>query len=134
MKKSITVVAGIVWESGRYLAARRPDNAPFGGFWEFPGGKIEPEESPEDALVREFQEELAVTPTQLTYWQTITHEYEELIVTLLFFHITAFNGTLNPQEGHTLQWVTPQEANELDFLEADVPIVKQLIEEAALQA
>ena len=126
MKKAITVVAGIVWDGERYLAARRPANAPFGGFWEFPGGKIEPEETPEAALVREFQEELDITPTRWKYWQTVTHEYEELIVTLLFFHITEFEGTLIPQEGHTVQWVMPHEACNLDFLKADIPIVQAL--------
>ncbi|MCT4534718.1 (deoxy)nucleoside triphosphate pyrophosphohydrolase [Halodesulfovibrio sp.] len=126
MKKSITVVAGIVWDGDRYLAARRPKDAPFGGFWEFPGGKIEPDETPEEALVREFQEELDITPTKWSYWQTVTHEYEELVVTLLFFHITAFTGTLVPQEGHTVQWVMPEEACNLGFLEADIPIVQAL--------
>lgn len=126
MKKAITVVAGIVWDNDHYLAARRPDNAPFGGFWEFPGGKIEPEETPDAALLREFQEELDITPTKWEYWQTVTHEYEELIVTLLFFHITSFTGTIAPQEGHTVQWVSPEEACKLTFLEADIPIVQAL--------
>ena len=126
MKRAITVVAGIVWKDKVYLAARRPENAPFGGFWEFPGGKIEPEETPEQALVREFQEELDITPREWSFWKTVTHEYEKLSVTLLFFHITRFDGTIAPQEGHTVQWVTPEEACTLNFLEADIPIVQQL--------
>ncbi|MCG8530157.1 MAG: (deoxy)nucleoside triphosphate pyrophosphohydrolase [Desulfovibrionales bacterium] len=130
MKRAITVVAGIVWQNDTYLAARRPDDAPFGGFWEFPGGKIEPDETPEHALVREFQEEMDITPTDCTFWQTVTHDYAELSVTLHFFHITRFEGTVFAKEGHTVQWVTPSEALSLTFLEADIPVVQQLEREA----
>lgn len=130
MKRAITVVAGIVWQEDTYLAARRPDDAPFGGFWEFPGGKIEPDETSEQALVREFQEEMDITPTEYRFWQTVTHDYEELSVTLLFFHITRFEGTLHAKEGHAVRWVTPKNALSLNFLEADIPIVQQLEHES----
>lgn len=131
MKRSITVVAGIVWNDDTFLAARRPEDAPFGGYWEFPGGKIEPDEKPEEALVREFQEEMDITPSCWSFWKTVNHEYEELSVTLLFFHVFGFEGTVVPKEGHEVRWVKPQDATELPFLEADVPIVELLADIAS---
>jgi len=126
VKVVLVSAVALLDKDNRVLLAQRPEGKSMAGLWEFPGGKIEPGETPEAALVREFQEELDITPTEWKYWQTLTHEYEELIVTLLFFHITAFEGTLIPQEGHTVQWVMPHEACELDFLKADIPIVQAL--------
>ena len=94
MKPVLDVVAGIVWRDGEYLAVERPEGARMAGWWEFPGGKIEPGETPDNALVREFQEELGVTPTEFEYWRDLEHEYEEFVVRLNFFHIRNYSGEL----------------------------------------
>ena len=122
----IQVVAGIVWKDGKYLAALRPEGFPRAGFWEFPGGKIEQGESQEEALIREFQEEMSIRPTKYSFWQTITHEYSDMTVALYFYHITAFEGTIIPQEGYTTRWLSYDDATALPFLEADRPLLEEL--------
>ncbi len=124
--QELHVVAGIVWKDGRFLAARRPEGKRFAGFWEFPGGKIETDESPEAALVREFREEMAITPREWSFWQHVRHEYCELTVNLYFYHITVFDGAVVPLEGHEVGWFTHDEAMRMPFLEADIAIVDAL--------
>jgi len=126
----IHVVAGIIWQGGRYLAVQRPPGKRHAGFWEFPGGKVEPGESTADALVRELHEELGITLTQFQYWCEKIHEYPDLTVRLSFFHICDFNGVPSSLEGQGLRWLTPVEALELPFLEADRGIVQKLAAKA----
>ncbi len=113
-------------EGRRFLAARRPEGTRLAGFWEFPGGKVEPGESREAALVRELTEEMSITPTRWSFWRTVCHAYPDLAVRLHFYHITDYAGTVFPAEGHTIRWVTRAEARKLPFLEADVPVVHDL--------
>lgn len=126
-QKYIPVVAGIAIREGKILAARRPENAPFGGYWEFPGGKVEGEETLENALIRELDEELLIRPKRFRLWQEKRKKYEQgLYVWLYFFLITDFEGHPVPREGQTLAWLTPEEAQEKKFLEADIEIVQSL--------
>lgn len=126
MKPTINVVAGIIWEDGLYLAVDRPEGAKMAGWWEFPGGKIEQGESRDDALVRELQEELGVTPLEFEYWRNLVHEYDEFTVCLYFFHITRYSGELTPIEGQRMEWVNPALPPTLDYLPADITIVEAL--------
>lgn len=122
----LNVVAGIIWKQGNYLAVERPEGAKMAGWWEFPGGKIEPGESREDALVRELQEELGITPLEFEFWRELVHEYEEFSVRLNFFHIRTFSGQLTPLEKQRMQWVNPHLPPNLSFLPADIQIVEAL--------
>ena len=126
MKPVLDVVAGIVWRDGEYLAVERPEGARMAGWWEFPGGKIEPGETPDNALIREFQEELGVTPTEFEYWRDLEHEYEEFVVHLNFFHIRNYSGELQCLENQRMAWIDPQKAPTLNFLPADIVIVEAL--------
>ena len=126
MKPTLHVVAGIVWRDGEYLAVQRPEGARMAGWWEFPGGKIEPGESRDQALVREFREELGVTPTEFEYWRELEHEYDDFVVRLHFFHIRKYSGKLQGLENQRMAWVDPSMPPTLDYLPADIVIVEAL--------
>lgn len=132
VKREIRVAAGVVWKDGRLLCCRRPDGSPMGGWWEFPGGKLEPGETPEAALSRELKEELGLMVIKCQPWQSLTHDYEEqgLRVHLHFFHVTEFEGEPVPLEGQEFVWADPDEAKSLAFLPADAGIVRKLAQPA----
>lgn len=128
MKPTIEVVAGILWRGEEYLAVERPEGFNMAGWWEFPGGKVEPDESPEAALVRELEEELAVSVRELKFWRDKTHEYEKYFVHLQFYHVTSFDGEPQSVEGQRMCWVRPENALEaVRFLPADVEIAEDLV-------
>ena len=126
--KHIEVAAGILWRGGRCLAVSRPAGKPHAGRWEFPGGKLELGESPAQALRRELAEELGIRVREANFWRVVEHDYAEkqLHVRLHFFHVTAFDGEPAAKEEQNLCWALPQEAAQLDFLEADLPLVRDL--------
>ncbi|MCR5813241.1 MAG: (deoxy)nucleoside triphosphate pyrophosphohydrolase [Desulfovibrio sp.] len=124
----IEVAAGIIWRENTFLAAQRKKPGPFFDLWEFPGGKCEEGETPEEALNRELHEELGIKDLQCSLWQTIEHDYSELDyrVRLYFFHVRAFTGEARSRENQLLRWITPQEALRLQFLPADQCILTRL--------
>lgn len=126
--RDIDVAAGIIWQAGRFLAAQRPPDKPHAGFWEFPGGKLEPGEDAAQALARELAEELDIRVRTAAFWRCAEHDYPErcLHVRLHFFHVTAFDGQPSSREGQTLRWILPEEAPALPFLPADAAIVAAL--------
>ena len=126
MKPRLEVVAGIVWNGGQYLAVQRPEGSRMAGRWEFPGGKIEKGEFRDEALIREFQEELGVTPTEFEYWRKLEHEYDEFLVCLWFYHIRNYSGVLTMLENQQYTWVDPTTPPTLDYLPADIVIVDAL--------
>jgi len=126
MKPMLDVVAGIIWKDGQYLAVERPEGTKMAGWWEFPGGKIEKDESRDDALVRELQEELGVTPLDFEYWRELVHEYDDFSVRLYFFHIRKYSGILSSLENQRMEWVDPAQPPTLDYLPADIVIVEAL--------
>jgi 8-oxo-dGTP diphosphatase len=127
MNPEIEVVAAILWQDGRFLAVKRPEGKPMAGFWEFPGGKVEPGEPLEAAVVRELAEELDVIPVDMAHWRDLTHHYPQLTVHLSFFHIHGFKGVPRPLEGQGLRWLTAAQALDYPFLEADREIVGALL-------
>lgn len=126
--RGIDVAAGVIWRDGRFLAAQRPPDKPHAGFWEFPGGKLEPGEDAAQALARELAEELDIRVCTASFWRCAEHDYPErgLHVRLHFFHVTAFDGQPSSREGQTLRWILPEEASTLPFLPADAAIVAAL--------
>lgn len=95
------------------------------GWWEFPGGKVEPGESLDQALVRELREELSITVSDFSLWREAVHHYPDLSVHLFFYRVDAFHGRLEPRENQALAWVAPG-LNEPPFLEADRGIAAEL--------
>jgi len=123
---ALLVVAGIVWKDGLFLGVERPKGKAHAGWWEFPGGKVEQGESLKAALIRELEEELAFTSTRLAFWREKRFVYPQGAVHLNFFHVTAFEGEVVPQEGQRFAWFKPGEADVSIFLPANADIVPAL--------
>lgn len=125
----IEVVAGIIFDTAHeqvLLALRKPDQHQ-GNLWEFPGGKIEPDESQSDALVRELQEEVNITVVSCQYRCSLEHRYADKHVHLHFWDVTVFTGEPDGREGQALRWVSLKELPDYPFPEANQAIVDQLM-------
>lgn len=120
----IHVAAGALYNpQGEVLLAQRPPGKPMAGLWEFPGGKIEPGETPEAALTRELQEELGIAitaPQPLTF---VSHAYESFHLVMLLFAVTSWQGHPLGRQGQPLRWLQPQEIRNLPLPAADYPLL-----------
>lgn len=112
--------------SGRFLACRRPPHKSLGDLWEFPGGKLEPGESPEAALVRELREELQITVEILGDMPDVFHAYPNFSVRLIPRLCRILQGEPQPTEHTALRWCQPGEARLLEWAPADLPILERL--------
>ena len=128
--KPILLVAavGLIDPDNRVLLARRPEGKPLAGLWEFPGGKMHPGETPEDALIRELKEELGidVTAACLAPFAFASHGYERFHLLMPLFLCRRWAGTVTPMEGQALAWVRPQKLADYAMPPADVPLVALL--------
>lgn len=128
MTERIHVVAAVITDpSGRILIAKRPANAHQGGLWEFPGGKVEPEEAVETALKRELAEELDIEIEQFEPFITVSHDYSDKSVFLDVWKVTAFRGQPCGLEGQEVCWVSQDDINGYDFPEANREILEALL-------
>ena len=128
-KKLVLVVAcALVDPDGRVLIAQRPQGKALAGLWEFPGGKVEPGEQPEVALIRELQEELGIDVTQacLAPMTFASHAYEDFHLLMPLFACRKWEGTPQPKEGQTLAWVRPTELRSYPMPAADIPLISIL--------
>ncbi len=127
--KTITVVAiAMVDTDGRVLLAQRPEGKSMAGMWEFPGGKLEQGETPEEAIRREIKEELNVELcahcfAPLTF---VSHAYADFHLIMLLYMARKWEGIPMPTEGQQLTWKRPREMRELPMPPADVPLVSVL--------
>ena len=121
-------VAALIWEGDRFLACQRPAHKARGLLWEFVGGKVEPGESLEDALIRECREELDITVAPRDVFMEVIHEYPDLTVRLTLFNATIAEGTPKALEHHDIRWITVREIDGLEFCPADEEILKKLKE------
>lgn len=125
---SIDVVVALIRDpSGRILVSRRKPGSHMAGFWEFPGGKRAPGETPRDALARELDEELGISVLAAEPFMSLAHEYPDRDVALDVWTVSAFDGEPRPLEGQQLEWVAPDSLCEIELLPADVPIVERLV-------
>lgn len=122
------VVAALIWESGRFLACQRPAHKARGLLWEFVGGKVEPGETGEQALIRECREELDVAVEPRGVFMEVVHEYPDLTVRLTIFHAVITQGRPKLLEHNAIRWITTDEIDDLDFCPADQEILKKLKE------
>ena len=122
----IDVVAALIWEGDRFLACQRPANKARALLWEFVGGKVEPGETPEEALIRECREELDITVVPRDVFLTVIHEYPDLTVKLTLFNASIAEGTPKALEHNDIRWITVAEIDALEFCPADEEIIKKL--------
>lgn len=123
----IAVAAGILKDGqGRVLIARRPPGGDIGGFWEFPGGKLQPGERPEQALQRELLEELGIAVEAAVPFMAYRHEYPGRTVELNVFLVERYSGEPRGVEGQPLRWVSVAELPAAGLLPADQPIAAAL--------
>lgn len=124
----LVVACALVDDDGRVLIARRPEGKPMAGLWEFPGGKIEPGEAPEDAVIRELAEELAVTVTKpcLAPLTFASHDYGEFHLLMPLFVCRRWNGSPVPREFQQLRWVRPNRLRDFPMPPADEPLISHL--------
>ena len=122
------VVAALIWQNGKFMICQRPAHKARGLLWEFVGGKVEPNETKEEALIRECREELAVTLSVGDVFMDVTHEYPDLTVHLTLFNATISEGVPRMLEHNDIQWITPREIQSYDFCPADVEILARICE------
>ena len=120
------VVAALIWRGERFLACQRPAHKARGLLWEFVGGKVEPGETREEALIRECREELAVTVVPRNIFMEVTHEYPDLTVHLTLFNADLLEGEPRALEHNDLRWITVGEIDTLPFCPADQEILERL--------
>ena len=128
-KRLVLVVAcALVDTDGRVLIARRPEGKPLAGLWEFPGGKVEPGELPEDTLIRELREELGIDVTKacLAPLTFASHAYEDFHLLMPLYVCRRWEGQARPIEGQALEWVRPARLRDYPMPPADEPLVAAL--------
>ena len=120
------VVAALIWQGGRFLACQRPAHKARGLLWEFVGGKVEPGESKQQALIRECKEELDVTLSVGELFMEVIHEYPDLTVRLSMFSASIAEGEPRKLEHNDIRWITVKEIDSLEFCPADKEILERL--------
>lgn len=125
MKTVLVSAVALIDVDGRVLLAQRPEGKSMAGLWEFPGGKVEPGETPEAALIRELQEELGINTWQscLAPLTFASHSYEDFHLLMPLFACRKWEGIPQSQEGQALTWVTPKNLSTFPMPAADIPLV-----------
>ena len=129
MKPTVFVsAAALIDVDGRVLLAQRPEGKAMAGLWEFPGGKVEAGETPEAALIRELDEELAVNTKEscLAPLTFASHEYDDFHLLLLLYVCRRWHGTPTPKENNPVIWVRPPRLGDYPMPPADKPLVAML--------
>ena len=122
------VVAALIWDKDKFMICQRPEHKVRGLLWEFVGGKVEQGETKEQALIRECQEELAVTLSVGNVFMDVVHEYPDLTVHLTLFNAAIAEGVPQKLEHNDIKWITPSEIPNYEFCPADKEILLALQE------
>jgi len=126
-RKSITeVVAALIWNNDKFMICQRPAHKTRGLLWEFVGGKVEPGETKEQALIRECKEELNVLLSVGDVFMDVIHEYPDITVQLTLFNAIIAKGEPQKLEHNDIQWITPSEITNYEFCPADKEILEKI--------
>ncbi len=120
------VVAALIWDGDRFMICQRPAHKKRGLLWEFVGGKVEPGESLEAALIRECREELGITVRPGQVYMQVLHQYPDLLVRLTVLNAVIESGEVQMLEHNDIRWITPQEIPQYPFCPADEDILAKL--------
>jgi 8-oxo-dGTP diphosphatase len=125
--KITTVTCAIIEKEGKILIARRAIGQKLAGKWEFPGGKVEDGESPEECLKRELEEEFGIKVEVGEFITSNKHHYDHISIELLAFQVKFISGEFTLTDHDTIEWVVPEELLNYDLAAADVPIAREII-------
>lgn len=120
------MVAALIWDENRFMICQRPAHKARGSLWEFVGGKVEPGESKEEALIRECREELGVTVDVGEIFMEVTHQYPDITVHLTLFSASIREGVPQKLEHQDIRWITAEEIGKFSFCPADTEILEKL--------
>lgn len=136
MKFVLVAACALVDADGRVLLARRPPGKPMAGRWEFPGGKVEAGERPEESLIRELKEELGIEVREacLSPLTFASHTYEDFHLLMPLWVCRRWEGMVTPKEGQEVTWVRPERLREYSMPPADEPLIPVLVELLAAPA
>ena len=125
MNIKLVVCFALIDEDGRVLIAQRPEGKSLEGFWEIPGGKVEMNESPETALIRELHEELGINTwgSCLAPLKFASHKYDEFHLLMPLYVCRKWSGIVQARENQALKWLTPAQILKVKMLPADLPLV-----------
>jgi len=128
-KLVLVAACALVDADGRVLLAQRPQGKPMAGLWEFPGGKVETGERPEETLIRELEEELGIVVREpcLAPLTFASHAYPDFHLLMPLYVCRRWDGTVTPREGQALAWVRPNRLRDYEMPPADVPLVSHLM-------
>ena len=122
----VEVVAALIWDGDKFMICQRPVHKARALLWEFVGGKVEPGETKEQALIRECQEELAVTLSVSDVFMDVVHEYPDITVHLTLFNATIAEGAPQKLEHNDIRWITSNEIPNYEFCPADEEILRRI--------
>ena len=122
----VEVVAALICENGKFLICQRPKHKSSSLLWEFVGGKVEPGETGQEALIRECNEELGVTVSVGDVFTETVHQYPDITVHLTLFNAVISEGIPQKLEHNDIKWITPAEVSNYDFCPADQEFLKKI--------
>jgi len=128
LKIVLVAACALIDSDGRVLLARRPEGKPMAGLWEFPGGKVEADERPEQTLIRELREELGIAVSEpcLAPLTFASHAYAEFHLLMPLYVCRRWEGMVAPHEGQELAWVRASRLRDYDMPPADIPLISHL--------
>ena len=122
------VVAALIWDNDKFMICQRPEHKARGLLWEFVGGKVEPGETKEQALIRECKEELDILISVGDVFMDVVHEYPDITVHLTLFNATIAEGEPQKLEHNDIQWIIPSDIPNYEFCPADEEILEKISE------
>lgn len=123
----VNVVCAIIQKDGKFLACRRKQGKTRGGKWEFPGGKVKKDESPEEAIERELHEELSLQVEAKRMLGAVVHHYPDISIRLIAIKCFVHGGTISLSDHDEYRWISLQELKSVDFSEADCRIIDAML-------